>query len=173
MSEIKVQKGKYRWAIERKSGKVEKYDEDDAKTVYHWKDNMGNLRSLDRTNIKTWGATDDEGATVAVMDVPVGAVVFQRRRIMDINFNNQFHTAEEVVPAGPVGGRWFPERKVVKTYPEYTYSEVYLVGWRKRDGNVVTVHFKAVYPDGKVEEYDAFNMKPWLDEPDWFTEEQV
>ena len=167
-------KGRYRWVAEYKNGEVKgRYNKDGSKNVYHGLDSSGTPQAVSRKGIKTWGFTDVNDKPVTVLDVPDGAQVFKRRRVMDINYYNRFHDVEETLGGKVEGGRWVPEQKVVHRYPEYTYSEVWLIGWRLRVGGGVKVQFKAVYPDGKIDEYTAWDLQPWLYEPEWFSEEQV
>jgi len=169
-SNPKVRHGKMRWAVERKDGKtLGKYNVDGSKNVYHHRG-----KTLDRSNIKTWGLTNEAGNAVAVMDVPEGAVVFQRRRNISINYRDKWYDVEQTLPPVLVGNKMLPERKVKRRFPEQYYDMVWIHGWRKREADgSVTVSFKAVYPDGRVEDYTAFGVKPWLYEPLWFSEEQV
>jgi hypothetical protein len=166
---------RYRWSFEYADGKVmDKYNDDGTKNVYAGRIGKSVKVHVPLQDVKTAALTDVNGNVVVVMDVPEGAVVFQRRRVRDINYYNKFHLVTKTVPATVLDGRYVAERQVTKTYPEYTYSEVWLLGYRKREpDDTIRVQFKAVYPDGKVEEYSQWNVKPWLKEPEWFSEEQV
>jgi hypothetical protein len=64
---------------------------------------------------------------------------------------------------------------ITKTVWHYDYSQVWLVGWRRREADgSVTVKFLAVYPDGKVDVHNGWGEKPWLYEPEpWLDGEQV
>ena len=159
-----------RWALERKNGKAtRKYNEDGSKNVYHH-----GGKTLDRDGIKNWGLTDEQGNVVATLSVPDGAVVFQRRRNISINYRDKWYDVTQVLPPTQIGGKMLPERKVTRRLPEQYYAEVWLHGWRRREADgSVTVSFKAVYPDGKVEDYTEWDAKPWLYEPQWFSEEEV
>jgi len=126
-----------------------------------------NVPLTDATSI---GLKDAAGNIVAVMDVPAGAKVFQRRRVRDVNYHGRYHDARVKVGGRlSSSGRWIPERWLSKRVPEYTYSEFWLIGWRTK----TEVRYKVVYPDGLVEEFTEWNVKPWLYEPEWFTEEKV
>ena len=166
----RCQQGKLRWIIELKNGDImDKYNEDGTKNVYANKV-AGKVKvHVPIKEVKTVGLKDEKGNVLAVMDVPDGAVVFQRRRVRDINYYNRFHTATQTVGGKLVGGRWVPERILSKQVPEYTYGECWLIGWRTSS----EVRYKCVYPDGKTEEYNAWDVKPWLYEPQWFSDEQV
>ena len=166
----KVKQGKYRWSIEYNNGNVmDKYNADGTKNVYCQKQDGKPKVFVPLTDVASIGLTDADGNIIAAMPVPDGAVVFQRRRVRDINYYNRFHTATTTVPAGAFAGRWYPERQVTKTYPEYTYGECWLIGWRTS----TELRYKCVYPDGKVEEYTEWGVKPWLYEPQWFPDEGV
>jgi hypothetical protein len=170
-----IHQGKYRWSFQYKNGKVmDKYNADGSKNVYCSREEDKGKVHVPLQDVTAAALTDSEGNVVAVMDVPEGAVVFQRRRVRDINYYNRYHDIVTVVPECVIDGRYYPERKVTKRYPEYTYSEMWLIGWRKRevDGSM-SVCYKAVYPDGKVEEYTDWNVKPWLKEPEFFDDETV
>ena len=165
--------GKYRWSFEYASGDVmDKYNVDGTKNVYSGRENKKARVFVPLDNVVTAGLTDADGNLATVMDVPVGAVVFQRRRVMDINYFNRFHDAEVVTPEGVYGGRWYPESKRMKRFPEYTYSEVWFIGWRLREADdSISLRFKVVYPDGVVEEYTEWGVKPWLGELEWLPDE--
>lgn len=167
--------GRYRWSFEYESGDVmDKYNEDGTKNIYAGRENKKAKVHVPLTGVVSAGLTDADGNLATVMDVPSDATVFQRRRVMDINYFNRFHNAEVVSPAGVYGGRWYPESRRMKRFPEYTYSEVWIIGWRRREADdSITVRFKAVYPDGLVEEYTEWSVKPWLGELEWLPEEQV
>lgn len=169
------ERGKYRWAQEKKDGSVlAKYNADDTKNLYHWRDEQGVLYTMDRANLTSWGVTDAKGKAAAVLDVPEGAQVFQRRRVIDINYFNRFHDVHVKIGGKVVGGKYLPERVVTRRYPEHTYGECWLLGYRVRKPNgQLEVKGKVVYPDGKVEDFTKFGQKPWLGEPDWFEEELV
>ena len=162
--------GKLRWSIEYKNGDVmDKYNEDGSKNVYCQKESGKPKVYVPLTDAKTIGLKNSTGDIIAAMDVPDGAVVFQRRRVIDINYHNRFHQQTVIVPAGVYRGRWYPERKVTKKFPEYNYGECWLIGWRTS----TELKYKCVYPDGKTEEFTEWNAKPWLGEPEWFPDEQV
>lgn len=171
----KRRQGKYRWSFEYASGDVmDKYNEDGSKNIYAGRENKKAKVHIPLTDVVSLGLTDAEGNLATVMDVPSDATVFQRRRVMDINYFNRFHDAVKESPAGVFQGRWYPKSSRTKRYPEYTYSEVWIIGWRRREADdSITVRFKAVYPDGLVEEYTEWLVKPWLGELVWLPEEQV
>jgi hypothetical protein len=130
---------------------------------------------LDRASVKTIALQDEEGKEKVSVDVPEGAEVFQRHRVVKINFNNKFVNITQVIPASydEASGIASPEKTVIRSIPETTYQDVYLIGYRVRVDKEVQVFFKALYPDGKIEEYTAFGTKAWLYEPEWFPEETV
>lgn len=157
----------YKWVIEAKNGStVKPRDEKDKVTPY---------TEAPLKDAKNFGLEDEQGNIKVVIFVPDGAVVFQRRRTVKINYNNKFVTINEAVPAYVDGqGILRPEKKTARTVPETTYEAVWLIGYRLRNNKGdVEIQFKAVYPDDKIEEYKAFGGKPWLYEPEWLTEEQV
>jgi len=169
--------GRFRWSFEYQDGKIiDKYNSDGSKNVYAERDEAGKPKvHVSLQNVQAVALTNWEGKIMAVMDVPEDAIVFQRRRAnIRINYYERFHDIVEVIPEAYEGGIYYPERKVPRRVPETTYDQVWLVGWRRReaDGSVM-VDFKAVYPDGKIDEYTKWGMKGWLYEPEWFSEEQV
>jgi hypothetical protein len=130
--------------------------------------------NVDRSNIQTFALQNEQGNTQVSVDVPPNGEVFQRHRVTAINYYSRFHDIAEQIPEHVENGRYIPAKTLVKTYPEITYDDVWLIGYRKRElDGIVTVFFKALYPDGKIEEHNAFNEKPWLYEPEWFAEEAV
>jgi hypothetical protein len=166
-----VAQGLYQWSIENTDGTVmTKYNDSGSKNVYADKSNV----IVPIAKAKLISLTNAEGKEVASLDVPAGAVVFQRRRQISINFNNKFYDVQETVPATRVGNVMLPAKTVTKTIPEQYYDQVWLIGWRRREADKsVSLQFQAVYPDGLIEEYTAFGVKSWLYEPQWFTQEQV
>jgi hypothetical protein len=162
----------YTWVIEHTNGDVTA--KRDNKGVLHPYHLRGDISSVPNKEIRTIGLQDEMGKPVVVVDVPKGAYVFQRHRTVPINYTGRTHEATQTIPSYVSNGRFYAEKTVTKTYPEATYDDVWIVGYRKRkkDGSV-TIFFKTVYPDGKIDEHHAWNEKPWLFEPEWFIEEQV
>jgi hypothetical protein len=159
------------WVIQHKDGAVTaKKGKDGSLNPYHTREAY-----TKRDSAETIGLQDDKGNTVVLVNVPSGAEVFQRHRQVPINFYNRFHDMTQTIP-GHVNestGRYVPEEKKTKTYPEITFDECWLIGYRTRKGADVTVYFKVLYPDGTIEEYDAWNVKPWLFPVELFAEELV
>lgn len=167
--------GKYRWALEYKNGDyVRKYNDDNTKNVYAERTLNKAKVLVQLQNVSLASLTDEKGNVAATIEVPEGAVVFQRRRVTPINYNNRFHEVKQVIPPTLTQGGVTPERVIVKVLPEVMYDQVWLIGWRKREpDDTISVRYKAVYPDGKVDEHTAFNVNNWLYEPEWYSEEQV
>jgi hypothetical protein len=187
------------WALEHKNGSVtSKKDKQGKLNVYS---DVRSGKHAKRDNVKTIALQDSSGKTVVLVDVPDGAEVFQRHRggTQGVNYYNRFHTVNTWVDNAtgevkltqvdnqqvqeptitevfdPATRRMIANlRKETKVLPEWTYSEFWLVGWRKRESDgTITVRFKALYPDGKIDEHNAWKEKPWLEEPEWLPEEQV
>lgn len=167
--------GKLRWSFEYADGSVmDKYNEDGTKNIYAGREDKKAKVFTPLTGVVSAGLTDPDGNIASVMDVPEGALVFQRRRVMGINYYNRFHPHEVVIPSGVRNGRWRPEVKRMKQVPEYNYDEVWIIGWHKREADdSITTRFKAVYPDGTVEEYTEWAVKPWLGELEWLPHEML
>jgi hypothetical protein len=166
-----------KWVIEHRDGQFSKPRDDKGNlNPYHHRDAEGVHHHTKRDNVKNFALVNDADVPVVVVSPPADAVVFQRRRVIRINYNNQFHTIVDVTPEwyDTTTGIYHAEKKAARTVPETTYEDFYMIGWRKRNPDgTVTVQFKAVYPDGKTEEYTKFGEKPWLSEPEWFAEELV
>jgi hypothetical protein len=186
------------WVIEHKNGDVtSKHDGKGNLHPYHLRDGFS---SVPNKTLKTIGLTDTAGHPVLIVDIPKGAYAFQRHRggRHGINYFNRFHTVtrwtdkegkviaikidEQQVTEPEITWTFNPDTrqnepnlyKHVQVIPEWTYTEYWMVGWRKREAdNSVTVFFKVLYPDGKIDEHHSFTEKPWLEEPEWFPEEQV
>jgi hypothetical protein len=160
------------WVLEHKNGKVTKKKDAGKLNAYHNRE--GHTK---RDNVKTIGLQDEQGAPTLVVDVPDGAEVFQRHRgNIQINYFQRFHDVTETTPEtfDPNSRTVISARTTTRRLGEITYGEVWLVGWRKRETDqTVTVYFKALYPDGKIDEHHGWNEKPWLYEPEWFAEEQI
>jgi hypothetical protein len=157
------------WAIEHRNGQVtEKRDKQGNLNSYHTR--QGHTK---RGNAKTIALQDEAGNPKVIVEVPNGAEVFQRHRVCPINYNSQFHDVTTTILGHVENGLYIAETTQNKTYPEVTYQEVWIVGYRQRVGTVVTVYFKALYPDGKIDEHHGWTEKPWLFEPEWFPEENV
>ena len=162
--------GKMRWFINYKNGdSIDKYNGDGTKNVYCQKEQGNPKVYVNLNEASSIGLTDNNGNLITTLDVPDGAVVFQRRRVRDINYDNKFHSFTTTVPAGVYGGKYYKEKQVTKMYPERTYGECWLVGWRTSDA----LCYQVVYPDGKVDEFTEWDTKPWTYEPEWFADEQV
>ena len=165
-----VKQGKLRWSIELKNGDImDKYNDDDTKNVYSSRENGQIKVHAPIKEAKSIGLKDDKGNVVAVMDVPDGAVVFQRRRVRDIPYHGKFVTATKKVGGELIGNRWIPERTLTKKVPVYDYGQCWLIGWR----TATELRYKCVFEDGRVDEYTEWDVKPWLYEPEWFPAEQV
>ena len=169
------QRGKLRWSFEYRDGKTaSKYLDTQTKNVYAAREGAEAKVQIPLKDVSVAALTDEQGNLAAVIEVPEGATVFQRRREVVVNYNGKFYDYTETVPASRTAGGMTPERQITRRLPEVTYDQVWLVGWRRREADgSVTVRYKAVYPDGKVDEHTEFNTKPWLYEPEWFIEEQV
>lgn len=167
--------GKYRWSFEYKDGRTaSKYLDESTKNVYASREGVAAKVQVPLRDVAAAALTDEAGKIAAVIEVPEDAVVWQRRRVVPINYNSRFYDYTETVPATRTAGGMTPEHKVTRKLPEVTYDQVWLIGYRRREADgVVSIRFKAVYPDGKVDEHTAFNSKAWLYEPEWFSEEQV
>jgi len=159
----------YDWVIQHKNGKVTKKHDDKGLNPYHTRD-----KTTKRDNVQTFALQDEQGKTIVLVNVPDGAEVFQRHRVTPINYFNRFHDMPETVPEHVENGRYVPAKTLSKSYPEITYDDVWMIGYRKREADgSVTVYFKVVYSDGKIEEHNGWNERSWLFEPEWFSEEQV
>jgi hypothetical protein len=189
------------WVLEHKNGQVTaKKDAKGKLTPYT---NKRNSEYAKRDNITTIALQESGGKTVVLVDVPDGAEVFQRHRGFingGINYYSRFHNVnfwvdnitgavlltqvdnqqvqEPVITDvfDPFSRQLIPNiKKISKVIPEWTYRECWIVGYRKREANgTVTIKFKAVYPDGKIDEHTDFNIdgsKSWLAEPEYFAEE--
>jgi hypothetical protein len=171
------QQGKLRWSIELKNGDVmDKYNGDGTKNVYASKENGKVKVYAPIKTAKTIGLTDPEDNVLAVMDVPDGAVAFQRRRVADIPYSFSKVKATKKIGGKLSGNRWIPERTLTKLVPVYEYGQCWLIGWR----TPTECRFKVVFEDGRVDEYTEFATKPytqahpsWTKEPEWFPDEQV
>jgi hypothetical protein len=153
------------WAIEHQNGNVtQKRDAQGKLTSYHTRS-----KHAKRDNAKTIALQDESGKTAVLVSVPQGAEVWQRHRVVPINYYNRFHDVTTTVPAHLENGLYLAETSQTKSYPEITYQEVWMIGWRTK----TAVYFKALYPDGKIDEHHGFTEKPWLFEPEWFPEENV
>lgn len=176
-----IKQGKLRWVIETKNGDVmDKYNDDNTKNIYASKEGTGTARKVKVhapiTEAASIGLKDDQGNVIAVMDVPDGAVAFQRRRVMDIPYNFKKVTATKKVGGKLIDNRWIPERTLTKQVPVYEYGQCWLIGWR----TATECRFKVVFEDGRVDEYTEFATKPytkahpsWTKEPQWFPDEMV
>ena len=155
----------YNWVLEHRNGQLtEKKNKQGNLNPYHTR--SGHTK---RDNVKTIALQDEQGNPKILVDVPVGAQVFQRHRVVPINYNNKFHEVTEIIPGHVENGLYLAEAKHTKTYPEITYQDVWIVGYR----TATQVYFKALYPNGKIDEHHGWAEKPWLFEPEWFPEEAV
>ena len=167
--------GKLRWCFEFSDGSVmDKYNGENEKNVYVSREGSRAKVNVDVKNVKNLALFDWQGKLATVMTVPEGGVAFQRRRVIDINYYGRTATAKQDVGDKMIAGRWVPKKTLTKTVPIYDYGDCWLAGYRKRetDGSL-TVKYKCVYPDGKVEEFNVWGVKGWLKEPEWFLEELV
>lgn len=161
----------YDWVIEQKNGKVTPKKDKGVLTPYHTRSSH-----VPRDKIQTVMLQDEQGNPKAILDnIPDGAEIFQRHRYIPINYHDRYHTITESIPESfdPNTRQLTPAKSVTRTLPEWTYMEFWMIGYRRRVGASVEVYFKAVYPDGKIDEHHGWGEKPWLFEPDWFSEEQV
>ncbi len=168
-----VNKMEYDWVIEHKNGQfTAKHNKDKNLNPYHTRD-----VHTKRDNVSTFGLQDTDGNVKALVNVPDGAEIFQRHRgNIAINYFNRFHDVTESTPEtfDPQTRQAIPARAIIRRLGEITYGEVWLVGYRKRESDgTITVYYKALYPDGKVDEHHGWSEKPWLYEPEWFSEEKV
>jgi hypothetical protein len=158
------------WAIQHADGTVTaKRNPDGSLNPYHTRES-----NTKRDSPKTLALQDSKGNTIILIDnIPDGAEVFQRHRQVPVNYNNQFHTVTQTVPAhiDEASGRYVSESSITKTYPEVTYDNLWIIGYRIRNGGAVNVYFKVLYPDGLIEEYNDWGVKPWLFPVELFAEE--
>ena len=157
----------YNWVIEHKNGQITaKRDQDKKLNAYHTRQ-----EHVKRDNVKTFALQDEQGNPKVIVDVPDGAQIFQRHRVVGVNYYNRFHEVTESTPEhfDSTSHKFIPAKTTKRTIPEYTYDDVWLIGYR----TATEVYFKAVYKDGKIDEHHGWNEKPWLYEPEWFPEEQV
>ena len=167
--------GRYRWVYEYADNTViSKYNEDGTKNRYAGREDGKAKVFIPLTGVTSAGFTDADGNVVTVIDVPEGATVFQRRRVTKINYFNRFHEAEVIIPEGVRRGRWWPEKRRMKMFPEINYEEVWIIGWHKReDDGSITTYFKACYPRGPIDEYSEWGLKKWLYELEWLPHEML
>lgn len=170
------QQGKYRWCFEYADRSyIDKYNSDNIKNVYAVREQV----QIPVTGVAKVALYNEFNRRVADIEVPDGAVAFQRRRVGPINYSNRFFTFKGEVPAyqDPTTGKIYPPKPFTKQMPYEDYTECWIIGWRKAN----VVEFKVVYPQCgeapfQVDTHTAWvndGSKDWLREPAWLSQEQV
>jgi hypothetical protein len=171
-----IKQGKYRWCFEyRNRNYIDKYNSDSVKNVYAVRDEV----QVPVTGVAKIALYNEYNRRITDLEVPVGAIAFQRRRVGPINYSNRFFTFTDNIPAykDPKTNKIYPPKTITKNVPYEDYSECWIIGWRTKDA----VEFKVVYPQTgenpfRIDEHTEWckdGSKDWLREPQWLKQEQV
>lgn len=168
--------GRMRWCFEYADRSyIDKYNSDNVKNVYAVREQV----QIPVEGVVKVALYNEFNRRVADIEVPAGAVAFQRRRVAPINYTGRKFTFNGEVPAyqDPRTGKIYPPKPFTKQVPYEDYTECWIIGWHTTDA----VQFKVVYPQNgdmpeRVDLHTAWindGSKDWLREPEWLSQEKV